>query len=499
MKKLILLFRKLQFFKFCLVSLFFLVGACTSQKESDFFSDKINEIEQTQQEPLAPEEPSDELLYPPVFPSLGRLESQINVHPAFSPDGGYSITPKPRAWCSLQSFPISLNLPLILNLKHETKFVRILGPLETENGSLFEVDFNEGENKFWIPATDEQTSILRSMLCQDEQDHERTENFRAVLGQFFEELAPDCKFSELAGEGFVCELASLDPESALSRLKKMQKDILRKWRRQPYLFLRRLTITRQLAQLLLNRSQFEEVEQFCSLLSLSHAKELPLVMRSTVWREGFCQSSSADSFHWGEVGIEQATRELSFFQKLLDKSNRLGQLKVQIPRNLHKTKELWVQIQPDQDVADQVLETALSMNPFRIPQDQSKMQLDDLSLKAVSNCWNPLYHNDYSSLSLASLMLLSGSRQTRCYLRDESEADNLAHTSYLCEGIIGETSFVVDNGRYKILHLPMGTYNYTIVNLPPSSKRWAPLKLKDQSKGAFAWSSKRPRPKIKTW
>lgn len=432
-------------------------------------------------------------------PKLSQLEAQINVHPAFAQDGGYSVIPLPRTWCSLQTLPISLTLPLILKPKHEIKYVRILGPLETSSESLFEVDFNEGENKFWIPANKEQVSTLRTFLCQKSPNHKLITGFREVLTQLLEEMAPDCKIRELAGEGFVCELASLDAGSAISRLKKMQKHILRKWKRQPYLFLRRLTITKQLAQLLLNRSQFDEMEQFCSLLSLSHAKELPLVMRSKIWQKGLCQSSSADSFRWGEIGIEQATRELSFFQKLLDKSNRLGQLRVHIPRTLHRTKELWVQIQPDQDVASQVLKTAISMNPFSVLGEREKLQLLELPLRASTSCWNPLYHDDNLSLSLASLMLLSGNRPIRCYLRDEGDMDNLSHTSYLYEGIIGETSFVVDNGRYKVLHLPMGTYNYTIVNLPPSSKRWAPLKLKDQSKGAFAWSNRRPRPQIKTW
>ena len=498
MKKLILLFRKLRYSKIVMIGFFFLAACTATQNESTLLSEKLSDkIEQSNSvsSDLVAELP----VGTPVVPTLGHLEGQINIHPAFSPGGGYTILPQPKAWCSLQSFPISLNVPLILSLKQETKFIRILGPLESEKGPLFEVDFNEGENKFWIPASHSQVAIMKKMLCDSDPDSELVDRFRLVLTQLLEALAPDCKFSELSGEGFVCDLAALDAESALVKLSKMQKEILRKWKRQPYLFLRRLTITKQLAQLLLNRSQFDEVEQFCSLLSLSHAKELPLVMRSPVWREGLCQSSPGDSFRWGELGIEQATRELSFFQKLLDKSNRLGQLKVHIPRSLHQTKELWVQIKPDQDVAEQVLDTALSMSPFKISENDASLQLEELSLKAGTSCWNPLYHNDYKSLSLANLMLMSGNRPTRCYLQDQNSAHSVSHTSYLYEGIIGETSFVVDNGRYKILHLPMGTYRYTIVNLPPSSKRWAPLKLKDQSKGAFAWSTSRPRPQIKTW
>ena len=495
MKKLILQFRKSQFSKLLSLSIFFL-GACTAtQREPVFLSNKLKVEEASPRFHEGDTDPLDV----PAFPTLGQLEAQINVHPAFSREGGYSVLPVPRAWCALQSFPVSINLPLILSPKNDLRYVRILGPLETASNSLFEVDFNEGENKFWIPASEHQVSTLKALLCQENPDRILIGKARTVLTNLLEELAPDCEFTEVPGEGFACELASLDAGSALSRLKKMQKDILRKWKRQPYLFLRRLTITKQLAQLLLNRSQFDEVEQFCSLLSLSHAKELSLVMRSEVWQQGFCQSSSTESFQWGEIGIEQATRELSFFQKLLDKSNRLGQLKVHIPRSLHRTKELWVQIQPDQDVANQVLQTALGMNPFRIHEEQGKLQLKELPIRASTSCWNPLYHDDYRSLSLASLMLLSGNRPTRCYLQDEDDGQSLSHTSYLYEGIIGETSFVVDNGRYKVLHLPMGTYNYTIVNLPPSSKRWAPLKLKDQSKGAFAWSSRRPRPQIKTW
>lgn len=472
-----------------------LLGACTAaHKEPLPLSGSVSE--KAAAGPINVGENLDQELVTPV---LGQIESQIHIHPAFSPDGGYSITPVPRTFCSFQSFPISINLPVIVNLQNETNFVRILGPMDAITGLVFEVDFNEGQNKFWIPASTQQVETLNSMLCDQNPGEEQRKKFRDVLSYLLESVAPDCHFRELAGEGFSCELASMDAEAALGKLKKMQKDILRKWKRQPYLFLRRLTITKQLAQLILNRSQFDETEQFCSLLSLSHAKELPLVMRSKSWQDGLCQSSAVDSLRWGEVGIDQATRELSFFQKLLDKSNRLGQLRVKIPHNLHRTKELWVQIQPDQDVAEQVLATALDMNPFRDFGDKERLQLHGMPLRASTSCWNPLYHNDSSSLGLATLMLLSGNKPSLCYQGDASDEHNLTQTSYLYEGIIGETSFVVDNGRYKVLHLPMGTYNYTIVNLPPNSKRWAPLKLKDQSKGAFAWSSKRPRPQIKTW
>ena len=335
---------------------------------------------------------------------------------------------------------------------------------------------------------------LQELVCAGHQDPRSMTNHRqqlmTLLGDWVAEIVPDCQFRALPGEGWECRLNETGPALAGEQLRVMSRNILRQWKRQPYIFSRRVALSQQLVTLLNNGHQEEEVARFCSLLSWSIPKEIPLVMRLESWQNSFCRGSGDEVQYWGQVALELSLKELAFLKTLADRSNHTRSLLVRVPRSDIQSRELKVHLEPGDDVPDLLMAKALELigEPSG---DASQPQ---------SSYWHPMFNDkDHKFKPVASLLGLSRF-PAKAVMTESDGAGAVMASKYFFESLMGEADFVVGNGRYKVLHLPEGSYRYKLYDLERSTQPWEEeSKSLRMSQGSLSWQRSGSNPSIKKW
>lgn len=346
--------------------------------------------------------------------------------------------------------------------------------------------------KFFLPFPRQELKDIKSELCSN--TGKTSINSSEPIKNIASKIFPNCKIEKHNSGPLACRIRT-KPLQELDRfLVNLKKTVLRSWQRQPYLFLRRLSVTKQLLQILSTAPTSESLDRFCSLLKISDKKELPLTFSLHTWQSKACQNPLEDRIFWAKIGVDHASKELTFLKEILKKTNKTGQLQVKIPRIEKSYSTLLVRLQPSQDVLEHVHQTAIKLQTNGPNSSKNNFY--------SGACWHPIYQS--SNLHLASLMLLQNEEnknQAQCLPELTLNSDDISkyESVYLYESILGETSFIIGNGRYKILQLPTGTYDYEIINLPENTARWKVEEATDRSYGSFTWAKKRPRPSIKQW
>ncbi len=284
------------------------------------------------------------------------------------------------------------------------------------------------------------------------------------------QLAPDCNIA-LDEKGFSCTGSTYTLAELQTKAFRTYQRVLDEFQRLPYLMVRKSSTLRQFA---LVYDSEAGINSFCRLNTFAIQEELPLAFRSNLWKKTVCNDRRMAG--WKSVaadGMELAVRELELLSSLAGDTTKKGALAVRVSSNF---KALWVQLTPTDSVA-QSFQTA-------IQNEQSRLSAQ--GVKGV--CWHPIFDENPELQQISSAIGLSHRSPGACDYKIDDKAPQA--WKYLANALNGETSFVVDNMRSKVLQLPFGDYNYRIFPMPadPRSER-AESGLTIAS-GSVNWSAK---------
>lgn len=298
----------------------------------------------------------------------------------------------------------------------------------------------------------------------------RTEQLNE-LARWLSVVSPPCQFSYLTHRGFYCSLEHRDPVVIVAGLKRIQRRIVDRWQRQPYLLVRRLNIALQLAQTVAN-DQPPVFDVFCRVLQISYSSELPLVFNDANWRSGVCAHAVIEeAITVAYNGLELAYREIQLFTKLFERTSKMGNVAVRISADERPGKRFWLELIPETDVISGIersYRAVLKTNP-------------------PSGCWHPLLTG---TMSLARAIGLVDSCDNY-----PSFVANRQIAGYFIDSIASELAFAISNGRVKLLRLPKGNYRYRIAHMP---NYYLPSSTTEVAHGNLQWQE-HGRPLISSW
>jgi hypothetical protein len=342
----------------------------------------------------------------------------------------------------------------------------------------YEVNLGAVEVSIFDPEVDlvKHADEICRLMAADDTERTISTALAEDASTFLEHLAPLCRFHWQDGE-FRCKLQVSDPATAAQDLYQMQRKVVSRWSRQPYVFTRRLSISLNLARILKSGNFDEHKVNFCRILVHSLPEELPFVMRGERWQKAACESTGDDARDVAAWGLTQAHKELEVLKEQVETKSKLGYLTVSIPRNTVETRDFWVTLTPGQN-------TGLE---------------DEDAQQDASFCWNPFFHENQDVLYISRQIHLSP-HNASCRnqaLEGYAPAPNIA--TYIIDSVTSETEFAITNGRSKLLRLPMGEYNYEIRPYSQAIESWEPPAPQDIRHGSISWDTRRPRAKIDTW
>lgn len=294
------------------------------------------------------------------------------------------------------------------------------------------------------------------------------------LQQMLQVALPSCKIEKHPEKkGYWCHLPEMKLSQVNSRFKKLQKKLVRSWKRHPYLLARRIAISKKLARSLRASEPEKEFLRFCNVVKHSVPEELPLALRSSRWFDATCLSQSAHREKAILNGLHEAEKEIHFLMQEIRSGSRLGVISIRIPHDQSPSRDYWVSLKP--------------LTPSEGP---SSKPLAAQQKRAGLN-WHPLYETTRSASIAARLQVLAPPSKPN--LEMSIYADN-----YVRNSIASETEFAISNGRSKVLRLPSGSYEYTVRSYT-SSEVFYPRASDRKSKGIVAWKKRRPRLTIREW
>lgn len=287
------------------------------------------------------------------------------------------------------------------------------------------------------------------------------------LERWLSVISPPCRFSYLIHRGFYCSLEHRDLADLVTGLKGMQRRIIDRWQRQPYLLVRRLNIALQLAQALTNN---EPLDTFCRILQVSYSSELPLVFNDANWQAGVC-GTIEQATTVADNGLELAYWEIQLFVKLFERTSKMGNIAVRISTGEGPGKRFWLELIPEDDVISGIEQSYRTILKTRPP----------------SGCWHPLLTDN---IPLARAIGLIDSCDDY-----PSFTDNTQIARYFIDSITSEMAFAISNGRVKLLRLPKGNYRYRISHMP---NYYLPSSTTEVAHGNLQWRE-HSRPLISRW
>jgi hypothetical protein len=307
--------------------------------------------------------------------------------------------------------------------------------------------------------------------------------------KWLKNIAPDCSFELSKDGGFTCNIQTIEPILAIKELNDIKSTMIRHWSRQPYLLMRRLAVTSILAQALDAELAGDELNAFCAVLSFSENIELPLTFDNLNWRQVVCNKDNPQRLAAAQIGLTKALSEIEFMRQLFERTSKLGVLTVNVPRDKAPTRDLWVSLQPKEDVSLSLVSGA-----------SSRDKDDAEANSAWKACWHPIYGDDENNLNIARhIDLIGEAAQVSC---DETSSNvtlgkHSSPAKYLAESITSETEFVITNGKSKILRLPAGTYVY-LIRGHSDNFGWDPIP-EGSTEGEVSWANRHPSASIRAW
>lgn len=325
------------------------------------------------------------------------------------------------------------------------------------------------------------------------------ENLRTVLDAWLVAISPECHFREIKTDGWYCELPTGSVALATEELESIQKTMIERWNRQPYLFTRRLSVAMSLGKALAAENSNEALDRVCKVISFSLPQELPMVFNSRRWQSEICSQNAPRRIAVAVFGLFKAQEELEFLKLLFERTSSLGTLTVRLPKpNSTDVNTLWVSLRPAQEVTDNLAEESA-----RIWNSGG-----DEKIPAVkpNSCWHPVFSDSSDLMQLAQYVGIAGNTTKAICLAfppNQPSDRPVAPPRYIAESIASETEFVITNGHSKVLRLPQGTYQYAIapaVNIGDAAPNIETMSHGEPTTGGtILWSKKAARPIIASW
>lgn len=349
---------------------------------------------------------------------------------------------------------------------------------------------------FSINNTDRIPASITKAICKNTPKDQITnvylkeKKLDTTLKSWLQSLAPQCNYTILKNnKGWQCDLKTNSIQYSSKQLIRFKKRILRKWSRHPYLLTRRLGLTKQL----ISSAEYPSIQKtntFCKVLENATEQEKPVVLRSKRLTKALCQNENRENQNKiAQLAINLATKEMQFFQKLVEKTSRLGLLQFKVPKVESPSKDLWISLQPQKDVNRNLLAFTETLN-------KTKTSIPNKPYNTP--CWHPAFNKQPQLLETAAIMRIID--KTRTYNCSTAFKANMSKIKeYLSLSITGETEFILTNGNSKILRLPKGTYKYIARGTPVDKRAWTPTDADPQTSGLIEWTARRPRPRIKKW
>ncbi|RYZ56596.1 MAG: hypothetical protein EOP07_12210 [Proteobacteria bacterium] len=292
-------------------------------------------------------------------------------------------------------------------------------------------------------------------------------------------VAPDCRFETVDGK-LSCNIGHASEQDVRGRLEVLTKNMSTKWNHQPYLLIRRLTLTKQLLEASQLNDDFKAVHKFCRVIEASLPNELPLAFRSKVWQAKVCHSKNPED-KLLMVGLDQAVREIESLAHRIEDTSLVGTFTLAVPHDKSPVKEYWITLQPlDLPVlvkAENTILTPCVWHP--IFADQMDKALIAMDLGQLSSTSSKSFCSPVPDLAKA-----------------KKDSDN-----YIRASIASEMEFPIVNGQSKLLRLPTGDYKYNITQLngPFSEEMFTTEEIIPISIGQVSWKTNRPHLIIKNW
>ncbi len=368
-----------------------------------------------------------------------------------------------------------------INILGEDKGLKF--SFQASQSRAVEVALGDQSARLELPETFVQD---RARMCQDPNIATTLEHKAKIESQLASALSfyhPSCMNPKLEQGTWQCQEPSFALEKEKTSLAVMKQHMLKKWVGHPYVLARRLMINSQLIAILTGEIEDKKFASFCTLVRKSMDSELPLIMQSRVWQSYLCDKAPQIREQVARRAVELANKELAFFIELADRSNKRANILVKLPMSDQKNRLLSVDLKANRDVGLGLVNTALLM--------QVKAQPSMANGEFVSDGeqWDPFFDSRSNLFQIAKILgFFSSSSASSQKQMVDLEKENTVIASYLIRSIVGESSFVVTNGRYKILHLPIGSYEYSIAQHHASNheKWWKPA-AENRSTGQFKW------------
>jgi len=330
-----------------------------------------------------------------------------------------------------------------------------------------------------IPA-----NLATSLLC--EQKEESSVSFakdsaaaREIL-QPLQLLAPDCKFEWPEEKGLVCKQPVPTEAEVLAALETLKKNMSTKWNHQPYLLIRRLTLTSQLLEAIQKPEKRGDLDKVCRIMRFSLPSELPLSFRSKLWQDKVCQGKTRDR-DAALLALEEAAQEIQALSRRIEDASLVGLFTLSIPRDQSTAKGYLISLQP--------IET-----PYISSSDHPNQ-----SLPCV---WHPLFSEQSASQLIAmDLNMVENKGFSTCAASPGLVNAYRDANIYVRSSVASEMEFQISNGQSKKLRLPTGDYQYSVIqyNGPFPEELISPEEVAPVSSGQISWKNARPHLIIKSW
>jgi len=373
----------------------------------------------------------------------------------------------------------SLRFPIEIKATRTNSMKQLQTGSEQSTAGLVETLFITPQKQYSVRnrpfISDQSVNGLCEQINREGSSIELDRNHPLITGviQALAHFSPDCNIS-LGPNGFTCEGSAQSLSVLQSKAFRTQEMVLNSFQRLPYLMVRKASTLRQFATVYNSENG---LNGFCRVLSNSMQEEQPLAFRSNLWKKAVC--SERKSENWKSVaadGVELAIRELRVLTAIAEETTEKGLISVKVPSQF---RTVWVQLNPKESVA-QSFQNSIRRN-------QSRQE----TTGAKGFCWHPIFDENPELEQIASAIGLFQRPTGPC---EYIESDNMGPAwKYLANALNGETSFIVDNAKSKIVQLPLGDYKYTIYPMPQDPRSERAESGPQVAIGNLTWTNRAPK------
>ncbi|MES2744783.1 MAG: hypothetical protein V4655_05120, partial [Bdellovibrionota bacterium] len=300
------------------------------------------------------------------------------------------------------------------------------------------VNVKSGKERFQIAVDGIPQGLSKAGLCDLPFRTEKTtlpvgSESSKELTALLQSVAPDCSFGAAEGGKLSCTIAHGGEGDVRARLDLLTKNMSTKWNHQPYLLIRRLTLTKQLLDASQSADVAKGLHKFCRVIEFSLPHELPLAFRSLSWQSKVCRDKSPNK-DLIMIGLDQATREIESLAHRIEDTSLVGTFTLAVPHDKSPVKEYWI-----------------SLQPMDLP------VLDKNDTSAQNPCvWHPIFAEqmDKALIAMDLGQIKSASGKSFCAPIPDLAKAMKDSDHYIRASIASEMEFPIVNGQSKLLRLP---------------------------------------------